>query len=154
RTGAAQVVPVYRRFIKDYPTLTLATTASEEDLRTVLRPLGRLGRATHLRSALQDIETKFKGRIPDREELLTQISGVGRYTARAILAFAFRRRVGLFDPNIGRLLSRVFGLRSERARAHTDPEMWMAVDALTPRRRTREFNWALLDLGARVCLPR
>jgi A/G-specific adenine glycosylase len=50
------------------------------------------------------------------------------------------------------LLARVFGVQSDRPRPHTDPAMWATVDALVPRSRAREFNWAMLDIGARLCL--
>jgi len=154
RTGAAQTVPVYREFTKRYPSLSRAALVPERRLASVLTPLGRTGRARHLRRALAILRSRFRLRVPDREELLLEIPSVGRYTARAVLVFAFERRLGLFDPNIARLLSRVFGIVSSRSRAHTDPAMWAAVDLLVPKRRAKEFNWALLDLGATVCLSR
>jgi A/G-specific adenine glycosylase len=59
--------------------------------------------------------------------------------------------LGLFDPTIARVLERVFGVRSDRRRPHTDRSMWAAVDELAPRRNVREFNLAVLDFGAQVC---
>jgi len=82
------------------------------------------------------------------------IPGVGRYTARAVLVFAMGQHYGIFDPNVARLMERVFDIKSRLSRPHTDPEMWAAVDALVPKRSVREFNWALLDLASVVCQAR
>ncbi len=154
RTGASQTVPVYLAFTRKLPTLMRAAAASNRALAQLLSPLGRLGRLRQLRQALDIIDERFSGRIPDREELLLQIPGVGLYTARAVLVFAFGKPYGLFDPNIARVIGRVFDIHSKRRRAHTDPQMWEAVDHLAPRRRPKEFNWALLDFASLICSPR
>ncbi len=154
RTGASQTVPVYRAFTRKLPTLRRAAAASDRHLASLLNPLGRTGRLRQLRLALDIVRERFNGRIPEREELLLQIPGVGLYTARAVLVFAFKKRYGLFDPNIARVIGRVFNIHSERPRSHTDPQMWAAVDHLAPRRRVKEFNWALLDFASSICVPR
>jgi A/G-specific adenine glycosylase len=151
RTGATQTVPVYRAFARRFPTLSRAAAASERQLASVLAPLGRIGRARQLRMALNTLTGRFRRRVPEREDLLLQLSGVGRYTARAVLVFAYGKRLGLFDPNISRVISRVFDVRSRRSRPHMDIKMWKTAASLVPRRRVREFNWAMLDLGASVC---
>ncbi len=154
RTGASQTVPVYRAFVRHYPTVQSAAAASDDRLLSVLRPLGRIGRFRQLRLVLSAINERFAGRVPTKEKLLLQSPGIGPYTARALLVFALKKRYGLFDPSIARVLARVFHIKSTKVRPHTDPEMWAAVDLLVPRSHVREFNWALLDFGALVCLPR
>ena len=154
RTGALQTVPVYTAFGRAFPSVRKAGAASDRELAEILAPLGRTGRVRQLRKALDTIKGEFTGKIPTQEARLLRIPGVGRYTARAVLTFAFGRRYGLFDPNIARVLLRVFGTRSLKRRPHTDPMMWDAVNHLLPPRHVREFNWALLDLAALVCRPR
>lgn len=154
RTGAGQTVPVYLAFTKAFPSFAHAASASDRLLASVLAPLGRLGRIHQLRRAIDAISRVHHGRIPATEESLLRLPGVGRYTARAVLAFAYGKRAGLFDPNVARVTTRVFGVSSRRPRPHTDPLMWAFVDRLLPRRRVRDFNWALLDLGAKLCVSR
>ncbi len=151
RTGAQQVLPVYGRFLEKYPTLQAASGADEEALRTILRPLGRVGRYKVFQRALRYLDRDLGGRLPVSLDGLRQIPAVGRYTARAILVFAHGRRLGLFDPNIYRVISRVFGLESTKPRPHTDSSMWKAVDELVPRGLSREVNVALLDFASAIC---
>ncbi len=154
RTGALQTVPVYRAFARTFPSLKRARAASDRALAEILEPLGRTGRVHQLREALETIACEFGGKVPAEEEALLRIPGVGRYTARAVLTFAFGQRYGLFDPNIARVLKRAFGTKSLKNRPHTDPSMWKAVMRLLPQRKVKEFNWALLDLAVLVCKPR
>lgn len=154
RTGAQQVQPVYRAFISRFPRLEDAVQADESALRAVLQPLGRVQRYKILQRALRHMAGAVRGRLPKSFDALLEISGIGPYTARAILVFAHRRRLGLFDPNIYRVVGRVFGLTSVKQRPHTDPGMWSAVDRLIPRGRSREMNLALLDFAAAVCRPK
>ncbi len=151
RTGGQQVVPVYKRFITRFHSLRSATDASGQELANILRPLGRTKRFRVLMKALRFIASELRGRFPRNPDRLQAIPGVGPYTARAIACFGFGRRVGLFDPTIARILTRIFGIRSDRSRPHADRAMWSAVDELIPRRRVREFNLAMLDFGALVC---
>lgn len=154
RTGGQQVLPVYRRFVGRFPTLGSAVRAKPGELADILRPLGRTDRYRILARSLAFIASEFGGRFPRAVERLQRVPGVGPYTARAVACFGFGRRVGLFDPTIGRVLSRVFGISSDRSRPHTDRAMWQAVDGLSPTRGVREFNLALLDFGALVCRKR
>ncbi len=154
RTGAQQVLPVYTQFISKFPTLDAAANADEATLRSIFRPLGRVERYKVFRRALQFLAGKLRGKLPASLERLREIPGVGPYTARAILVFAHGRRLGLFDPNIHRLIGRVFGLESTKQRPHTDALMWETVDALIPRGRSRQMNLAMLDLASTVCRKR
>jgi len=150
RTGAQQVLPVYAEFVARYPTWKDAGGADEETLQILLRPLGRVQRYRVFRKALLHV-AEHGGRLSASLRTLLRIPGVGPYTARAVLVFAHKRRLGLFDPNIYRVIGRVFGLASAKRRPHTDPTMWRAVDDLIPRGRSKEMNLALLDFAAAVC---
>jgi A/G-specific adenine glycosylase len=154
RTGAQQVLPIYRKFVSTFPTLNEAAEADEARLREILRPLGRVERSKVLHRALAQLAGELKGRLPSSLRRLLKIPGVGPYTGRAILVFAHHRRLGLFDPNIYRVVGRIFGLKSTKKRPHTDASMWKTVDDLMPRQRSREMNLALLDLASIVCRTR
>src|SRR5207249_2645731 len=95
RTGAQQVLPVYREFIEQFPDLEGASAADEEAIRRTLRPLGRVERYKVFQKALTHLATAFQGRVPRSLDRLLEIPGVGPYTARAVLVFAYGRRLGL-----------------------------------------------------------
>lgn len=154
RTGAPQVRPVYQQFLQRFPTVRRVAEARPNSLYRSLRPLGRTNRYRVLARAFQQLHSEHGGRVPDRLEELLDVPGVGPYTGRAVLCFAFGRRLGLLDPGIYRLLKRVFRIRAAKKRYHTDRGLWYFVDQLVPRTRVREFNWALLDLASDVCVRR
>jgi len=154
RTGAQQVLPVYMQFVKRFPTLHDAAEADGKTLRGILWPLGRVERYKILRRALLYLAGELKGKLPSSLKKLLKIPGVGPYTGRAVLVFAHHRRLGLFDPNIYRVIGRVFGFVSTKQRPHTDSSMWRTVDDLMPKGRSREMNLALLDLASTICRTR
>jgi len=154
RTGATQVARVYGTFLRRFPTVRHASRARAGELARVLRPLGRTDRYRVVARAFAYLTAERAGRVPSQLKELLCIPAIGPYTARAILCFAYRRSVGLIDPGIYRVLSRVFRIGSERNRFHTDPKLWQFVDRLVPRVGAREFNWALLDIAATLCLKR
>lgn len=154
RTGSSQVLAVYNDFIRCYPSPNAVVSASEDQLAEDLHRLGRLNRAGLVRAAMERIVVDFGGDVPRSYDELIGLPGIGPYTARAVLCFAFGEPVGVLDPNVLRIIGRVFGLYSRRPRARTDPALWHAVDVLVSKKRPREFNWALLDLAVLVCRNR
>ena len=92
--------------------------------------------------------------MPTRREYLLELSGVGPYVAAAVLCFALGRDEPIVDANVVRVLRRVYGLRSTRSRPHTDNMFWDLARDLLPNGGAADFNYALLDLAALVCLPR
>jgi len=154
RTQAQQIVPVFRSFLREYPTPARLARARLPSLRRSLRSLGLIGRASRLREMAREIVRLHGGRVPGRMEDLLALTGVGRYAAAAVLCFAFGIEGPIVDANVVRVLQRVFGLRSARARPHTDDGLWDLARRLLPLGRAANFNYALLDLAALVCLPR
>jgi len=152
RTGAAQVAAVYSGFLRQYPSLRSAARASGASLRKSLSPLGRTKRYRDIARAFAYLSLQHGGRIPSQEKALLAIPAVGMYTARAVQCFGYGLPVGLVDPSIYRVLSRVFRIRSARKRFHTDVRLWYLTDRLVPKLRVREYNWALLDLASALCL--
>lgn len=154
RTGAVQVSRVYEKFVRRFPNLSRVAAARSQTLARTLLPLGRTGRARDIARAFEYLMDNHAGHIPRRLDQLLRVPAVGPYTARAVLCFAYGRRVGLLDPGIYRVLHRVFGIDSAKTRFHADRELWEFVDRLAPRQGVREFNWALLDIAAAICTKR
>ena len=94
---------------------------------------------------------KHSGQIPNSEKELIALPGVGQYMANSVLCLAFGKKAPLLDTNIVRILERVFDIKSSKARARTDEKLWDFVRKITPPRKSREVNLALLDYGALVC---
>src|SRR5262249_50720163 len=94
------------------------------------------------------------GQVPRSEDELLALPGVGRYIANAVRAVAYRERVPLFDPNVARILDRVFEIRSSRARPREDDAIWQLLAEVTPRHGSHRFALGLIDIGAIICRPR
>jgi A/G-specific adenine glycosylase len=147
QTQVARVVPAYQRFLGAFPTPAACAAAP---LAAILRAWAGLGynrRAQNLHRAAIVVVDRHGGRVPGTLDALLALPGVGPYTARAVLAFAFGADVGVVDTNAGRVLSRAVAGRSV-----TTAEAQRLVDAMVPDGRGWSFGQALLDLGASVCV--
>jgi A/G-specific adenine glycosylase len=97
-------------------------------------------------------EVDRRGGVPPGPDELMALPGVGRYAANATQVVAFGRRAPVVDGVTARVYRRYLGLPSDLP-ATADPELWRMVDLATPRDATRDWNWAVLDLAAEICLP-
>jgi A/G-specific adenine glycosylase len=148
QTQLSRVVPAYGRFLERFPTPAACAAASLGDVLRAWEGMGYNRRARGLHGAAAAVVARHGGAVPDALDALLALPGVGPYTARAVLAFAFERDVGVVDTNAGRVLARaVAGAPLRPADAQRQ------VDSLVPAGRGWAFNQALLDLGATVCLP-
>jgi A/G-specific adenine glycosylase len=151
RTRADLVLPVYERFLRRYPDARALAKASPQEVVDFLRPLGFLHRSSRLPALAREIVERHGGSVPRSKTALLALPGVGDYVANAVLAIAFGERRPLLDPNVARLVERVFDRPSTRARPRDDRALWQFIEGLLPRRRANEFSLALIDLGALVC---
>jgi A/G-specific adenine glycosylase len=149
QTQLARVVPAYHRFLSRFPTPAACAAAPLGDVLVAWRGMGYNRRARNLHLAAGAVVDRHDGAVPDRLDDLLALPGVGPYTARAVLAFAFGRDVGVVDTNAGRVLSRAAAGRPLRP-----AEAQALVDAMVPPGRGWSFGQALLDLGATVCTAR
>ncbi len=147
QTQVSRVVPAYRRFLVLFPTAASCAEASLGEVLRAWRGLGYNRRAANLHRAAQAVTNNHGGTIPTTLEGLLSLPGVGPYTARAVLVFAFEAEVGVVDTNAGRVVARAVAGRSVGA-----GEAQRLVDAMVPRRQAWSFGQALLDLGAEVCV--
>ena len=149
QTQLGRVVPAYHQFLASFPTPSACAAAPLGDVLRAWEGLGYNRRASNLHRAATVITVEHGGSVPDSLEGLLALPGVGPYTARAVLAFAFERDVGIVDTNAGRVLSRAVAGRPLRPAEAQD-----LVDAMVPPGRAWSFGQALLDLGATVCTAR
>jgi A/G-specific adenine glycosylase len=153
RTGAQQVEPVYRRFIAKYPLLHDLASAPLENVLDDLRSLGLAYRGARLKQVADIIETQFGGKIPDGENELLSLPGIGKYVANAVQCFAFKKDLPLVDSNVLRVLDRVFSIKSVPD-SHKKLQMWHFMSNMIPEGRAKEFNLSLLDFAGVLCAPK
>jgi A/G-specific adenine glycosylase len=154
QTQVATVVPYYERFMERFPTVEILATASLDDVLKLWEGLGYYARARHLHAAALRVISEFNGRIPDTMEELLSLPGIGRYTAGALLSIAGNQDVPAPDGNARRVLCRVFAIGEDVTRGPGQRRLWNLAESLLPRGRAGDFNQALMDLGATVCIPR
>ncbi len=147
QTNLERVVPAYQAFIERFPTPTACAAAPLGEVLRAWKGLGYNRRAGHLHAAAGAMVAGHGGQVPSDLHALLALPGVGPYTARAVLAFAFEVDVGVVDTNAGRVLSRAVA-----GRPLALGEAQQLVDTMVPAGRAWEFGQALLDLGATVCV--
>ena len=146
QTQVHRVIPKWERFIDRFPTAQACAVASLGEILELWQGLGYPRRARNLHLSAQRIATR--GGVPDDLDELLALPGVGEYTARAVLAFAFDADVAVIDTNVGRVVSRLAG-RQLRPR-----EVRELADSLVPLGDAWLWNQALMDLGGTICTAR
>lgn len=148
QTQVTRVVSRWERFVRRWPSPAACAAAGLGEVLAEWQGLGYPRRARDLHLAARTCVGHHDGEIPATLGGLLALPGVGPYTARAVLAFAFEVDVGVVDTNIARVLARRAGRRLRRAEAQE------AADAWVPPGRSWEWNQTLMDLGAIRCRPR
>jgi A/G-specific adenine glycosylase len=146
QTQVSRVASVYLRFLDAFPTPAACAAASLGEVLRAWKGLGYNRRAANLHRCASAVVADHRGVIPPDIDGLLALPGVGPYTARAVVAFAYEQDVGVVDTNAGRVVARALA-----GRAVTPKEAQQLVDAMVPAGGGWEFNQALLDLGATVC---
>jgi len=149
QTQAARAAEAWAGFLERFPTPSALAASTPADVLRAWRGLGYNRRALALRSAAIAIVERHGGSLPSAVEALDALPGVGPYTARAVAALAFGRRVGAVDTNVRRVLSRALFDGPPSARA-----LQAAADALVPAEQPGAWTHALMDVGATFCRPR
>lgn len=149
QTQVARVVPKWEAFLAALPTPGACASAPVGEVVRLWQGLGYNRRAVNLHRAAEAMVERHGGRVPDDLEALLALPGVGPYTARAVLAFAFERDVAVIDTNVSRLLARAVAGRSLRP-----AEAQHLADALVPPGQGWTWNQAVLDFGATICTKR
>jgi A/G-specific adenine glycosylase len=154
QTQVDRVVPKYEEWLRKYPTLEALAVAPELDVARTWYPLGYNIRPRRLQAIARESVARYGGALPPDEQALRAFKGIGEYTAGALLSFAFGRRAAILDTNVARVLCRVF-LGRGNPRAHsTRRRLWTISRAVLPVRHVFDFNQALMDIGATVCVAR
>jgi A/G-specific adenine glycosylase len=147
QTRVAAVLDHYRIFLERFPNVHALAAASEEGVLATWSGLGYYRRARMLHRCAQQIAEQHGGSFPRNSEALLALPGIGRYTA-AIASIAFAEPVAVVDGNVERVLQRFIGINL------TTTQTWRHAQALLANSRPGDFNQAMMELGATVCVPR
>lgn len=153
QTRVAQGLPYYYNFVNQYPTVQDLAEASEEEVLRLWQGLGYYSRARNLHFCAKQIWFERGGAFPETYGELIQLKGVGSYTAAAIASFAFGEQKAVVDGNVFRVLARVFGIETDIASGKGKREFQELADRLISSDEPGEYNQAIMDFGARLCVP-
>jgi A/G-specific adenine glycosylase len=148
QTRVAAVVEYYQRFLKRFPTVHELARAREASVLAAWSGLGYYRRARMLHAAAKAVVKNHAGQIPGASSDLRVLPGIGRYTSAAIASIAFGEAVAVVDGNVERVLSRMSG------QALSGEAAWTCANRLLDSSRPGDFNQAMMELGATLCLPR
>ena len=154
QTQVDRVLPKYEEWLRKYPSLEALAAARPREVDRTWRPLGYNARPRRLHAIAREVVARYGGQLPSDEETLRSFKGIGAYTAGAVQSFAFGRRAPIVDTNVARVLFRVFVGRGNRRETAVMKRLWTLSETLLPRRGVFDFNQALMDLGAMVCVAR
>ncbi|TGA96466.1 A/G-specific adenine glycosylase [Sporolactobacillus shoreae] len=154
QTQVNTVIPYYNRFISRFPTLHALAEAQEESVLKSWEGLGYYSRARNLQKGVREVAEKYNGQVPDDKDKLLSIHGIGPYTAGALLSIAFSEPEPAVDGNVMRVMSRIFLIDDDIAKAKAKKEFENVVQELIAEADPRAFNQSLMDLGAMICHPK
>ena len=154
QTQVDRVLPKYHEWLRKYPSLESLASAPLGDVTRTWRPLGYNIRPRRLHAIARESVARYGGELPSDHDTLLSFKGIGAYTAGAIRSFAFRQRAAILDTNVARVLFRIFvgagDVKAHAMRKH----LWAIAEVLVPRKHVFDFNQALMDFGATVCVAR
>lgn len=154
QTRVEAVIDYYNRFLAAFPTVQALAQASIDCVLKQWEGLGYYSRAHNLHQTAKLIVNDRGGEFPQSVEEWMALPGIGRYSAGAVCSIAFGVRAPVVDGNVKRVLSRMFAIEESIDDAKTVNQMWDIADALVAPRCPGDFNQAMMELGARVCLPK
>jgi len=154
QTQVDRVLPKYEEWLTKYPSFAALAAAPEHDVAETWRPLGYNIRPRRLHSIARETVARYGGQLPSDEDTLRSFKGIGAYTAGAIRSFAFRERAAILDTNVARVLFRIFVAKGDPKSHAMKRHLWTLSETLVPTRHVFDFNQALMDFGATVCVAR
>ncbi len=153
QTQVATVIPYFERWMNRFPDIPALARATEAEVLIMWEGLGYYARARNLLKAAIMVMENFSGILPSSMGELKRLPGVGRYTAAAIASMAFGANEATLDGNIKRVLSRVFKIKKPVNTTIGEKILWEIVADHLPSGQAGDYNQALMDIGALICIP-
>ena len=153
QTRVEAVKAYYSNWMEHFPDIPSLAAAEEDEVVRLWQGLGYYSRARNLHTAACEVMETYGGRVPETREEIRRLKGVGDYTAGAILSMAYGKRETAVDGNVLRVFARLYNIEENILSAKVKKEITELVEARQDAARPGDFNEALMDLGATVCIP-
>jgi A/G-specific adenine glycosylase len=151
QTQVRTVIPYFERFMDAFPDVQALAAASEDAVLHLWTGLGYYSRARNLLKTARIIANQYDGAFPDDVDALSNLPGIGRSTAGAIIAIAYRKPATILDGNVKRVLARFHAVEGFPGESAVLKTLWTHADAHTPASRVADYTQAMMDLGATLC---
>lgn len=153
QTTVAAVVPYFERFLNRIPTVFELAAAEESEVLRLWEGLGYYSRARNIHRASKVVAEQFGGEFPQTVEGLLSLPGIGRYTAGAIMSFAFDRPAPIVEANTLRLYCRLLNFDGDPRSKAGQAILWAFAESILPKTHPGRLNQAMMELGATLCSP-
>ena len=154
QTRVEAVIPYYEKWMGLFSTVRALADATEHEVLNAWEGLGYYSRARNLHKAARIVAERYGGELPRDLEELSKLPGIGRYTLGAIASIAFGMDVPALDGNIKRVYARLFDLSVPVDTPQGEKLLWDLAEKQLPRQQAGDYNQALMDLGATICIPK
>ena len=154
QTQVATVLPYFERFMSELPDVAALAEAREDVLLKLWEGLGYYSRVRNLKRAAEQVMAHFQGQLPASKAELLTLAGIGEYTAGAIASIAFGKREAAVDGNALRVFARFWNDENNISEAKGKKHFQLAIEQWVPFERPGDFNQSIMELGARICLPK
>jgi A/G-specific adenine glycosylase len=154
QTRVETVIPYFERWMKLFPDVTALANASEREVLNAWEGLGYYSRARNLHQAAKIVASKFNGQLSRDLTELRSLPGIGRYTVGAIASMAFGMDEPTLDGNLRRVFARLFDVSDFADSPTGEKILWDLAAQNLPKGKAGDYNQALMDLGAAICLPK
>ncbi|WP_417915365.1 A/G-specific adenine glycosylase [Candidatus Electronema sp. JM] len=154
QTQMERVVVYFHRWLERFPDIHALAAASEQEVFKAWEGLGYYSRARNIRATAELLIREHGGELPRDQAALLTLPGIGPYTAAAICSIAFNQPVPLVDANVERIVCRIEDIAEPPKQTATKKRLLQLCAALLPADEPRQFNQALMELGALICTPR
>nr|WP_315019754.1 A/G-specific adenine glycosylase [uncultured Aminipila sp.] len=153
QTRVDTVIPYFMNFICELPTVQALATVEEDKLLKLWQGLGYYNRALNLKKAAQILVAEHQGELPSEFTQLVSLPGIGPYSAGAIASIAFGKPVPAVDGNVLRIIARLLASHEDISNTKIRKQMQEIAAQLVSQEEPGNFNQALMDLGATICIP-
>ncbi len=154
QTRVETVIPYFEKWMKLFPDVKALANASEQDVLNAWEGLGYYSRARNLHKAAKIVAEKFNGELPRNLTDLRSLPGIGRYTVGAIASMAFGMDEPTLDGNLRRVFARLFDIDEFADSPAGEKVLWELAAQNLPKGQAGNYNQALMDLGATICVPK
>lgn len=154
QTRVETVIPYFGKWMRLFPTVQVLASAPEREVLNAWEGLGYYSRARNLHKAARIVANDLGGNLPRTVDGLLKLPGIGRYTAGAIASIAFGKNEPALDGNLKRVYARLFDVEEPADSSTGEKLLWELARENLPKGRAGDYNQALMDLGATICIPK